>query len=46
MCFLSGIYSQNINNITSCIGARVIIKVSGHQHQWLAGSYDLVIGHF
>ena len=26
--------------------ARVVIKVSGHQHQWLAGSYDLEIGHF
>ena len=27
-------------------GARVIIKVSGHQHRWLAGGYDLEIGHF
>ena len=26
-------------------GARVIIKVPGHQHQWLAGGYDLEIGH-
>ena len=26
--------------------ARVIIKVSGHQHLWLAGGYDLEIGHF
>ena len=25
--------------------ARVITKVSGHQHRWLAGSYDLEIGH-
>ena len=24
----------------------VRIKVSGHQHQWLAGGYDLEIGHF
>ena len=23
-----------------------IIKVSGHQYQWLAGDYDLEIGHF
>ena len=26
--------------------ARVIIKVTGHQHQWLAGGYDLEIGIF
>ena len=26
--------------------ARVIIIVSGHQHRWLAGGYDLEIGHF
>ena len=23
-----------------------IIKVSGYQYQWLAGGYDLAIGHF
>ena len=27
-------------------GARAIIKVKGHQHRWLAGGYDLEIGHF
>ena len=27
-------------------GARVIIKVLGHKYQWLAGGYDLEIGHF
>ena len=27
-------------------GARTIIKVSSHQHRWLAGSYNLEIGHF
>ena len=27
-------------------GAWVINKVSGHQHRWLAGGYDLEIGHF
>ena len=27
----------------SLAGAQVIIKVSGHQHQWLAGGYDLEI---
>ena len=27
-------------------GAPAIIKVSGHQYQWLAGGYDLTIGHF
>ena len=26
--------------------ARVIIKVKGHQYRWLAGGYDLEIGHF
>ena len=26
--------------------ARVIIKQKGHQHQWLAGGYDLEIGLF
>ena len=25
--------------------ARVIVKVKGHQHRWLAGGYDLEIGH-
>ena len=27
-------------------GAQAIIKVLGHQHWWLAGGYDLEIGHF
>ena len=26
-------------------GVQAIIKVKGHQHQWLAGGYDLEIGH-
>ena len=30
----------------SLTGTRVLIKVSGHQYQWLAGGYDLEIGHF
>ena len=30
----------------SLSGARAIIKVSGHQYRWLAGGYDLQIGHF
>ena len=25
---------------------RVIIKLKGHQHRWLAGGYDMEIGHF
>ena len=29
----------------SLAGARVIIKVSGHQYRWLAGGYDLEIEH-
>ena len=28
------------------VPAGVIIKVKGHQYQWLAGDYDLEIGHF
>ena len=31
---------------SSPTGARAIIKVSGHQHRWLAGGYDLEIRHF
>ena len=30
----------------SLAGAWVIISISSHQHQWLAGGYDLEIGHF
>ena len=30
----------------SLIGTRAIIKMSGHQCLWLAGGYDLEIGHF
>ena len=30
----------------SLIGAQAIIKVPGHQYQWLASGYDLEIGHF
>ena len=30
----------------SLAGTWAIIKVSGHQHRWLAGGYDLEIGHF
>ena len=28
------------------VTAQAIIKVSGHQHRWFAGGYDLEIGHF
>ena len=30
----------------SFAGARVINKVSGHQHRWLTSGYELEIGHF
>ena len=30
----------------SLAGTRAIIKESGHQYRWLAGGYDLGIGHF
>ena len=33
-------------NDPSLTGSRVIIKVKGYKHQWLAGGYDLEIGHF
>ena len=29
----------------SLAGARAMIKVLGHRYQWLAGGYDLEIGH-
>ena len=30
----------------SLAGAQAIIKVSDHQHLWLAGGYDLDMGYF
>ena len=30
----------------SLAGAQAIIKVLGHQYRWLAGGYDLEIGHY
>ena len=33
-------------SIITHAGAWAIIKVSGHQYQWLAGGYDLEIGFF
>ena len=33
-------------NTDDLAGAWAIIKVSGHQYWWLAGGYDLEIGHF
>ena len=27
-------------------GTQAMIEVSGHLYQWLAGGYDLEIGHF
>ena len=30
----------------SLAGTWAIIKVSSHKYQWLAGGYDLEIGHF
>ena len=44
-CFISRFRPPHVDIITFA-GTRVIIKVSGHQHQWLAGGYDLEIGHF
>ena len=32
--------------LTTGAGAWAIIKVKGHQHRWLAGGYDLEMGHF
>ena len=33
------------NPSLTLFGTRAIIKVSGRQYQWLAGCYDLEIGH-
>ena len=32
--------------VIGCSCRKMIIKVSGHQHGWLADGYDLEIGHF
>ena len=32
--------------MSTLAGNQLIIKMSGHQHQWPAGGYDLEIGHF
>ena len=34
------------NHLLTTAGIQTIIKVSGHQYWWLAGGYDLEIGHF
>ena len=42
-------HNHQLNTSTddpSLAGARATIKVSGHQYLWLAGGYDLEIGHF
>ena len=40
-------HNQLLTTVTRYF-ARVpaIIKMSGHQHQWLAGGYDLAVGYF
>ena len=35
-----------ITDNPSLTGTQAIIKVGGHQYRWLAGGYDLEIGHF
>ena len=37
---------DDLTLIITLTGAQAIIKVSGHQHWWLAGGYNLEIGHF
>ena len=32
--------------IIACVPVRVIIKVLGNLHRWLAGGYDLEMQHF
>ena len=32
--------------VITLTGARAIIKLSGHHHQWLVDGHDLEIGHF
>ena len=41
-----GVGGVKENNPYVTAGTRMIIEVSGHQHQWLAGGYDVEIGHF
>ena len=41
----SHLFTTSIDD-PSIAGAQAIIKVSGHQYLWLAGGYDLEIGHF
>ena len=39
-------WAKYLDNVSYKAGAWAIIKMSGHQHRWLAGGYDLEIGHF
>ena len=41
----SHLQTTSTDNV-SLAGAWVIIKMSGHQHQWLADGYDLEIFHY
>ena len=46
-CSISGLYNHLLATSAddpSLIIARALVK--GHQHQWVAGGYDLEIGHF
>ena len=38
--------NNGIELIINLIVGQAIIKVLGHQYWWLAGGYDLEIGHF
>ena len=38
-------FSSSVKGSIEAAGARVIIKVLGHQYRWSAGGYDLEIGH-
>ena len=45
-CTPKAICPQSMNLLYPAAGAQAIIKVSDHQHWWLAGGYDLEIGLF
>ena len=44
--FTTGADDHSLFKIIILPDTWAIIKVSGHQHRWLAGGYDPEIGHF
>ena len=42
----ANMFTNTLSEKATISGAQAIIKVTGHQYRWLAGGYDLEIGHF